>query len=171
MSPPKALGRISPEWSEQESRNITHLPWTISLTNLPDMTSIAASGRLQNAVKYCTKVRKTGVAGNSWIIRPLFNVESPNFTRSSMPTYSSATPDMTSPTTSGRHLSKFKKPAEIAASNGFGLNYSHVTFAWNNKLVGFLYRTTEENVFWFRINTLTEYFNLGFSNDSARFYD
>ena len=32
--------------------------------NLPDMTSLVASSRLQNAVKYCTKVvRKTGPAG------------------------------------------------------------------------------------------------------------
>ena len=29
-----------------------------------DMTLLAASGRLQNVIKYCTKVRKTGVAGN-----------------------------------------------------------------------------------------------------------
>ena len=27
------------------------------------MTSLAASGRLQNAIKSCAKVRKTGVAG------------------------------------------------------------------------------------------------------------
>ena len=36
--------------------------WTTSLTNLPDMTSQATSGRLKNAIKYCTKVRKTGAA-------------------------------------------------------------------------------------------------------------
>ena len=42
----------------------TWLSWTISSTNLPDMTSLAASRRLQNAIKYCTKVRKTGVASN-----------------------------------------------------------------------------------------------------------
>ena len=28
----------------------------------PDMTSLGASGRLQNAIKYCTKVRKTDAA-------------------------------------------------------------------------------------------------------------
>ena len=36
---------------------------TIGLKNIPDMTSLAASGRLQNAIKYCTKVLKTGSAG------------------------------------------------------------------------------------------------------------
>ena len=30
--------------------------------NLPDMTSLAVSSRLQNVIKYCTKVRKTGPA-------------------------------------------------------------------------------------------------------------
>ena len=33
---------------------------TVSTTNLPDMTSLAASGRQQNAIKYCRKVRKMG---------------------------------------------------------------------------------------------------------------
>ena len=33
-----------------------------SLTNLPDMTSLAAFIWLQNAIKYRTKVRKTGAA-------------------------------------------------------------------------------------------------------------
>ena len=36
---------------------------TIGLANLWDMTSLAAFGRLQNAIKYCTKVHKTGPAG------------------------------------------------------------------------------------------------------------
>ena len=36
---------------------------TVNLTNLPDMTSLAASGRLQNAIKYCTKVPYTGATG------------------------------------------------------------------------------------------------------------
>ena len=34
-----------------------------ALTNLPDMTSPAISGRLQDAIKYCTKVHRTGPAG------------------------------------------------------------------------------------------------------------
>ena len=33
------------------------------LTNLLEMTSLAASGRLQNAIKYCINVRKTGLTG------------------------------------------------------------------------------------------------------------
>ena len=37
---------------------------TVSLIYLLDMTWLAASSRLQNAFKYCTKVRKTGAVGN-----------------------------------------------------------------------------------------------------------
>ena len=39
------------------------LSGTIGATNLPDMTSPAASSQLQNAIEYCTKVRKTVEAG------------------------------------------------------------------------------------------------------------
>ena len=45
-----------------------------------------------------------GPAGQSQIIRPLFNADRPNVERTSMPTYCTATPDMTSPATSDRHL-------------------------------------------------------------------
>ena len=45
----------------------------------------------------------------SRIMRPLFDEESPNLTRISMPTYSTATQDMTTSATSGRHFSKFEK--------------------------------------------------------------
>ena len=48
--------------------------------SLPDMTSLAASGRLQNAIKYCTKVRKCVQPAKGRIIQSTFNVESPNFT-------------------------------------------------------------------------------------------
>ena len=41
--------------------NFTHLSGITGPTNLPDMTSLVASGRLQNAIKYWTKVmRKVG---------------------------------------------------------------------------------------------------------------
>ena len=35
-------------------------------THDPDITSLSASGRLQNAIKYCRKVRKTDVAGKEF---------------------------------------------------------------------------------------------------------
>ena len=60
------------------------------------------------------------------MIRPLFNLQSPTFTGTSTPTQSTALPDMTSPATSGRHLSKFEKPAENAAFHGFESNFSGV---------------------------------------------
>ena len=37
--------------------------YTLIVHNKPHMTSLAVSGRMQNAIKYCTKVRKTGAAG------------------------------------------------------------------------------------------------------------
>ena len=43
--------------------NHPYLSGTIGLTNLSDMTSLSASDRLQNAIKYFTKVLKTGSAG------------------------------------------------------------------------------------------------------------
>ena len=62
MPPPIASGRIYGERFKRGSRNFTNLSGTDSLTNLLDTSLLAASGRLQNAIKYCTKVRKTGVA-------------------------------------------------------------------------------------------------------------
>ena len=35
------------------------------LSNVPDLTLIAASGWVQNAIKYCPKMRKTGTAKES----------------------------------------------------------------------------------------------------------
>ena len=58
-----ACGGLSRERFKGGSRNFTHLSRTIGLTNLLDTTSLAASSRLQNAMKYCTKVRKTSPAG------------------------------------------------------------------------------------------------------------
>ena len=54
--------------------------------NMLDMTSLAVSGRLQNTIKYCTKVRWTDPAGQIVIIWPVCYLKSPNFARTSMPT-------------------------------------------------------------------------------------
>ena len=57
------------------------LSGTIGPTNLPNMTSLAVSGQLQKARKYCTKAHKMGAAGKeakSLIIWPLFDAESLN---------------------------------------------------------------------------------------------
>ena len=62
MPPPTASGTISREKFKRGSRNFTDLSGTIGPTNLPDMASLAVSGR-QNLIKYCTKVRKTGLVG------------------------------------------------------------------------------------------------------------
>ena len=53
-----SLGLVSSEHFKRGSQNFTGLSWTISLTDLPDMTSLAACCRLWNTVIYCRKVRK-----------------------------------------------------------------------------------------------------------------
>ena len=63
LPPLMALGRISGHRFKRGSQTFTHISGTANLTNLPDMSSLAAFGRLQNAIKYCTKVRQTGAAG------------------------------------------------------------------------------------------------------------
>ena len=50
------LGGFSRERFMRGLGNLTDLLGTIGLANLPDMASLFASGRLQNAIKYCTKV-------------------------------------------------------------------------------------------------------------------
>ena len=58
MPPPTASGGISREQFKRGSRQFTRVSWTISPTNLLDMTSLASSGRLQIAIKYRTKCAK-----------------------------------------------------------------------------------------------------------------
>ena len=57
---PTASGLISGERFERRARKFTHLSGTVSSTKLPGMGSLAVSSRLQNLIKYCTKVRKNG---------------------------------------------------------------------------------------------------------------
>ena len=69
-----APGGISRESLKRRSPNFTLLSGMTGPTQVPDMTSPVACGRLQNVTKYLTKVtRETGPAGQSQIIRPLFN--------------------------------------------------------------------------------------------------
>ena len=116
MPPSTASGGISREWCRgQGERNSINLSVTIGLTNLPDMTSLAASYHMQNAVIFCIKVRKRGPGGiesnNSATV--LIKIKtSINFFKTSIPACSTATPDMTSPGTSGPQLSKFEKTAQ-----------------------------------------------------------
>ena len=64
MPPQTASDGISRERFKGGSLNFTRLSLTTSPTKLPDMASLVASGLLQNAIKYCTKVvHKTGPAG------------------------------------------------------------------------------------------------------------
>ena len=65
-----------------------------------------------------------------------FDLESPNLTRTSTPTHSPATTDMTSLAASGRHLSKFGKTTVNAASDGFGRILVARRIVWPYQLVG-----------------------------------
>ena len=65
----------------------------------------------------------------SLISQERFDLESPDFTGPSVPTYSTATPIMESSAASGRHISKFVKTAEnVAAYDGFGSYFSGAAF-------------------------------------------
>ena len=60
------VGFFSRESFKRRSPNFTGLSGTTGPTNLLDMTSLVASGRLQNAINYCTKVlRKMGPGSQS----------------------------------------------------------------------------------------------------------
>ena len=102
---------------------------------------LGQSWQLILTVSGITPLRKLGVflgeckaraSNEGWgdcrIIWSLFTVESPNYTRISMPTQSVDTTDSTTSATSGRHLWKFEKTVENAASDGFGSNLSGATF-------------------------------------------
>ena len=56
MPTPTTLVRISRDRFRRGSRNFTNLSETASLINQPDMTSLSASGRLQNPIEYCITV-------------------------------------------------------------------------------------------------------------------
>ena len=65
MPPHTTSGRISREMSLSKDHQISRsCPGQLAPINMPDMTSLVASGRLLNTIKYCTKVmRKWGPAG------------------------------------------------------------------------------------------------------------
>ena len=65
MLPPTASGQISREGVMRGPLNFANLSGTIIPIHLPYITSLAASVQLQNVIKYCTEVRKTGLAGKT----------------------------------------------------------------------------------------------------------
>ena len=66
MTSPSTVGQHLLKFEKRPKRRFRRL-WV-------DMTPLAASSRLQNAFKYCTKMRRTGLTFNN---RPLFKQESP----------------------------------------------------------------------------------------------
>ena len=107
-SPPTTtLGRISPERFKLGFQHCTHVSGTIGLIYMPVKAWFTVSDRLQ--LNTAQKVRRRGPTGNeSNNSAPVFNMESPNFTRTSILAYARAASDMTSLATSGRQLSQFK---------------------------------------------------------------
>ena len=106
-----ASGGISREWFNQGRRNFTDLSRTIGLTNIPERTSLATFGRLQIAIKYCTK--RPGSGRTEANISILFNLIS-QACRDIRADIFEAILDMTSPAASGRQLSKFKKRPKMS---------------------------------------------------------
>ena len=136
MPPTTTLGRISGERFKGGPRTFTHLSRTVRLTNLSDMTSLAASGRLQNAIKYCTKAHKTGAPATSRIILPLFKVEWLTFIHADL-LFSHTEYDVHS-----YFLSAFieiRKNGQNAVSDGFILTFSDLAFCLPHQLVGILF--------------------------------
>ena len=145
MLPPTTSDSTSQEWFKRASQNFTHLSVTTGLRSFQDMTSLAASSRLQNATKYCTKVGKTCLADKNRITRSLFNLKSPNFTQNPY------RPGMQLHWIQRHQLlligsyqsSKRKRPKMLSP---MALDRILVTlrFAWPNQLVGFLLSKTPQ---------------------------
>ena len=133
MPLPTASGGISRERFKLGSRSFWRLSGTIGLTNMLDVTSLAASGLLQNAVNYCTKVCTTGLACHkSLVIRPLSRLESQSFTRISMPTYSIAISDAKTGATSCLQLSRLRKRPKMSPPMALGRILVARRFVWPN---------------------------------------
>ena len=93
-----------------------------------DATSYFLSAVKCNYILHKRGAKNGSGRSKSQIIRPLFNLDSPNVARTCMPALYTAKPDMTSPAASDRHLSKFEKTAENSASGGFESNFSSAAF-------------------------------------------
>ena len=61
MLPQTALGGISREKFSEDHRISHGYQEQLAPTNLPDLTSLVASGRLQDVIKYYTKVMRKRV--------------------------------------------------------------------------------------------------------------
>ena len=73
------LGGISRERFKWGSLNFTQLSGITAPTNLPDMTSLVASGRRKLQMNTACKCIKRDQPATSRIIWPLFNVDTPDF--------------------------------------------------------------------------------------------
>ena len=106
--------------------------------------SVARRNYIGPTAQKCVKRVRSA---HSRLIRPLFNIRSPNFTRISMPACYTATPVMTSSAASGRHFSKFEKAVENAASYALVSNFSGsgAAFCLPHQQVGFLFNSTNQH--------------------------
>ena len=158
--------RVSQERFDQESPNVTRTSTPAHSTATPDRTSLAASGRLQNAINYYTKVRKTGAVGkesNNSIIVLTTITKFYNYIQVDL-VYSHARYDITSYFRSA-FIEGRKKTAENVASDGFGSIVVARRFAWPNQLVGFLFkqkRLTEQSANILRTTEAIQYLCVNF---------
>ena len=79
------LWRLRMEFLVNNLNEVYELSNTYHKTVRYNIPIAAAYGQLQNVIQYCTKVRKTVRPAKIRVIRLLFHIESPKFTRTSRP--------------------------------------------------------------------------------------
>ena len=105
---------------------------------VPDMTALTISGRLQSAIKFSTKVmRRTGPAGQiyKYFGHCLTQTRHMLYIRADL-VYGNTGYDFTS--YFWLAFTKVRKPAENAASDGFGSTCGGAAFCLPQQLVGIL---------------------------------
>ena len=145
MPLPMALGLIFTKTFKRWAWHFCTPIEDMSLTNLPDMASLSwfrSAVKYNNTAQKCVELVRSA---KSRIVRPLFNVESPNFTRTSMS--SSLQPHwiwrhQLLPV--GIYPSKFRNV-------GFGSNFSGTAFCLPHQLMGFLFLD------WLRLRLATSF--------------
>ena len=141
MPPQTASGGTSRERIMRGSPYCTRLSGITDSQSLPDMTSLVASRRLQNAIKRCTKSGAYNGCGwpKSQTIRHCLTQTQQMLHRHLYrPIYSHVRYDVTNYFRSP--FIEVRKTADNAASDGFWSNFGGASFCLSHQLVGNLFR-------------------------------
>ena len=129
-------GKIFRERLQRGSPNtFTQLSWTTGPRNLPDMMSLVTSGRLQNAIKYFTEVRRKTGPVSQRVIYFEHCLSSVHIRVDIVDGHTGY--DFTSYFRSA--FTEVRKTAENAASDGFGQTFSGAVFCLSHQLVPILF--------------------------------